>query len=327
MAETFVAANADGTTWFANNSAREPNEAQLIEQLPQRRKRSEPLAVTHMEIEDAGAMEVVLSRPAWMWGAEMGINRAGVVVIAQPTAASTMPLQQVGLIGTDLVRLALEQASSARAAAELIVALLDRYGQGGRMAYGDDVRSSATLMVADASQRLMVTTTGRTATVAAGVAANGPTTLTAIMATLRSQSDVHTTASLIIHLDPDRAPQLWATGTSSPTMSVFKPVPFGGEPWQLQRPADERPDQESLFWRHERLHRQVMATQWTADLEQRRFAFEAMALSNNDANATWEEHRRLLPAWLALVPSGRHRWWSSTGRYWRRQNAALGWSA
>ena len=39
------------------------------------------LQCTYIEIEQAEeSLAVVLSKPAWMWGAEMGANQAGVVI-------------------------------------------------------------------------------------------------------------------------------------------------------------------------------------------------------------------------------------------------------
>ncbi|NWT19484.1 SCRN2 protein, partial [Vireo altiloquus] len=87
---------------------------------------------TYLEIEQAERTHaVVLSRPAWLWGAEMGANDCGVCV-GNEGVWTREPLGEAeALLGMDLVRLGLERGGSAREALEVITALLERYGQGG----------------------------------------------------------------------------------------------------------------------------------------------------------------------------------------------------
>jgi hypothetical protein len=53
----------------------------------------------------------------------------------------------------------------------------------------------------------------------------------------------------------------WATGTSSPCLSVFRPLRIG-RPQHTGTPTGQR-DTQSLWWRHEKLHRAVIASGWT----------------------------------------------------------------
>ena len=142
MCDTFVAdssATADGSVIFGKNSDREPNEAQVLEYHPARAfRKGERVQCTHLEIPQAKATcAVLLSRPFWMWGAEMGANEKG-LVIGNEAVWSKMPLSKKGgLTGMDLLRLALERSETAEKGVETIVRLLADHGQGGVCGYED----------------------------------------------------------------------------------------------------------------------------------------------------------------------------------------------
>jgi hypothetical protein len=120
-------------TLFANNSDRPPDERQVIEWISPRRDIG-TLRATHISVDpfDGETIACLISRPTWCWGAEHGVNRAGVAIGNEAiyTTLDPRPVQPA-LIGMDLVRLGLERAESARRAVEVIVGLLERYGQGG----------------------------------------------------------------------------------------------------------------------------------------------------------------------------------------------------
>jgi len=123
----------EGVTLFAKNSDRHPNERQVMEWVPPRRDEG-AVKCTHVSVSPHTSVTLgcVLSRPTWGWGAEHGVNEAGVAV-GNTTVFTTLDPRGFppALTGMDLVRLALERASTAAAAVELITGLIETVGQGG----------------------------------------------------------------------------------------------------------------------------------------------------------------------------------------------------
>jgi len=166
MCDTLVAlgdATASGGVLFAKNSDRERNEAQALEMSPRRQNApAAMLKTTYIAIpEVAETHACLLSRPFWMWGAEMGANEHG-VVIGNEAVHATLPAQRRrALIGMDLVRLGLERGATAAEAIEVMTTLLERHGQGGDCGHLHRFYYNNSFIVADAREAYVLETVGR----------------------------------------------------------------------------------------------------------------------------------------------------------------------
>lgn len=167
MCDTFGAlASWTGTEQaiFGKNSDREPDEAQLVTNLPRTVYRAgETLRCTYISIPQVRQTHaVLLCRPFWLWGAEMGVNERGVVIGNEAIFTKVKPEKGAGLIGMDLLRLALERADSARTAADVIITLLAQFGQGGGHGYRNKrMTYMNSYLIMDYQEILVLETLGR----------------------------------------------------------------------------------------------------------------------------------------------------------------------
>ncbi|MFH1980666.1 MAG: C69 family dipeptidase [Pseudomonadota bacterium] len=166
MCDTFVvlpSSTADGSLIFGKNSDREPNEAQSLEYHPAARPGGDTLQCTYRSVPQVKeTLAVLISRPFWMWGAEMGVNEKG-VVIGNEAVFTRMPVSRgtEHLTGMDILRLALERSASAEAAVECMVGLLADYGQGGICGYQDKrMTYHNSFLVADPADAWLFETAG-----------------------------------------------------------------------------------------------------------------------------------------------------------------------
>ena len=163
---------------FGKNSDREPGEPQLIQYVTVD-------SVTPDEVQVAGEKPAyvtdvlpvlrsalgdlraggsstygaLISRPSWMWGAEMGVNEAG-VAIGNEAVFSRRRSPGKPLLGMDILRLALHFSENAADGAQLIQELVAHWGQGGDGGWKHKTEYSNSYLVQDRTCAWLVETSG-----------------------------------------------------------------------------------------------------------------------------------------------------------------------
>ncbi len=166
MCDTFIVlpdATKDGSIIFGKNSDRDPNEPHYVEIIQaQDYPPNSILNCTYVSIPQVShTNRVLLCRPVWIWGAEMGINEFG-VVIGNEAVFSKVPAEKTpGLIGMDYLRLALERSSTAGEAVQVITSLLEKYGQSGNCGFSHPFYYHNSFLIADKKEAWKLETIDR----------------------------------------------------------------------------------------------------------------------------------------------------------------------
>ncbi len=134
-------AASDGLAFFGKNSDRNPDEPQV------------------MTLASGPRWPSLLSRPVWMRGAEMGINARGVVIGNEAVFSRWKPVRD-GVLGMDILRLALEEAATATEAVDFIAHFTETHSQGGNGAYKGSLFYDNSYLVADFADAWVIETAG-----------------------------------------------------------------------------------------------------------------------------------------------------------------------
>lgn len=164
MCDTLIAtklATSDGVAIFGKNSDRPQNEGQHIAYFPaQTHAVGSALKCTYIEIPQVEKTHaVLLSKPFWMWGAEIGINEHGLVIGNEAVYSKIPANKKPALLGMDLLRAALERASTPREAMQVIIDLLEEFGQGGNCgSHGETLYYHNSFLIANADDAWVLET-------------------------------------------------------------------------------------------------------------------------------------------------------------------------
>ena len=151
----------DSLAIFAKNSDRSANEPQVIEFVEHRFHDEKTLKCTYVTIEQVKETNaMVISRPIWLWGAEMGVNEHG-VCIGNEAVFTKGKYGSESLIGMDYLRLALERGNTAYESLKVITDLLEKYGQGGNCGYDKDFRYDNSYLIMDRKEVYVLETAGK----------------------------------------------------------------------------------------------------------------------------------------------------------------------
>jgi hypothetical protein len=152
LCDTFIAlgkSTLDGRTYFGKNSDREVNEPQYVFFYPRRTSDSEEQYTTSQKVKSCSkTFALLISKPSWMWGGEMGVNEKGVVIGNEAVFTKEL-VNRYGILGMDILRLALERSENSEQAIEIIAELIQNYGQGGNGGYTSNLFYHNSFIIAD----------------------------------------------------------------------------------------------------------------------------------------------------------------------------------
>jgi len=157
VCDSVVVVPETGPVWFAKNSDREPSEAQFFECHEASHDEGAPDGLPGA----SGAPRLLVSRPAWMWGCEMGVNERG-LAIGNEAVFTRIPVPKAGYTGMDFQRVALGTCRSADDALEQLIELTERLTQGGAMGHRHHAfRYHSSFLIADATTAWVFETAGQ----------------------------------------------------------------------------------------------------------------------------------------------------------------------
>jgi hypothetical protein len=159
MCDTLVLHDSAGKPLiFGKNSDRDPEEPQALVHLPPR----EPGTTFIREgigFSDEG-FAMLLSKPSWMSGGEMGINSKG-LAIGNEAVFSRFKPDENGVLGMDILRAALSACATAKEAVDYITSFVEKYPQGGNGAYKGKLVYNNSFLAADPEEAYIIETAGK----------------------------------------------------------------------------------------------------------------------------------------------------------------------
>uniref|UniRef100_A0A3P8V685 Secernin 3 n=1 Tax=Cynoglossus semilaevis TaxID=244447 RepID=A0A3P8V685_CYNSE len=228
---------------FGKNADRPCDEVQEVVYFPAKDySAGEKVECTYIEVDQVPhTYAVVLSKPAWMWGAEMGANEHQVCIGNEAVWGRESADDDEALLGMDLLRLGLERADKAEKAVNVIAELLEKYGQGGAcMEDQCGFTYHNSFLITDRKEAWLLETSGK---YWAAERVKGHITAETMMDILRDKDSGINMEGMflsagsmvsVIPTNPDLPGVHYFTATPDPERSVFKPFIFVKHAHQLK---------------------------------------------------------------------------------------------
>jgi hypothetical protein len=158
MCDTLVLHDSAGEPLiFGKNSDRDPEEPQTLVHIPPREPGTGHIR-EGVEFSDEGHA-MLLSKPSWMSGGEMGINNKGLAIGNEAVFSRFKPAEN-GVLGMDILRAALSGCATAKEAVDFITSFVEKHPQGGNGAYKGKLVYSNSFLAADTEEAYVIETAG-----------------------------------------------------------------------------------------------------------------------------------------------------------------------
>lgn len=154
---------------FGKNSDRHPQEIQLVQYVEPFEGLKEKTHIDYQKEYDIirypllqfysknfeNKYKALISRPAWMYGCEMGINEKG-LVIGNEALFSLKGTSKEGILGMDILRLALHNCSDSKSALTFISDFINEYGQGGNGSFIGSLYYNNSFLITDSKESYLL---------------------------------------------------------------------------------------------------------------------------------------------------------------------------
>ncbi|MDY4788523.1 MAG: carcinine hydrolase/isopenicillin-N N-acyltransferase family protein [Bacilli bacterium] len=150
--------------YIGKNSDRSPNEAHLlIKEESKDYDKDSYVKTTYITIPQVShTYTCVLLKPHWMFGCEMGYNEWGLNIGNEAIFTKVKKDKRNGLIGMDLIRLALERCKTVKEAIDLIIKLVNKYGQEGNCGYHKNFYYHNAFLLSDGNETKLLEIANKT---------------------------------------------------------------------------------------------------------------------------------------------------------------------
>jgi hypothetical protein len=183
MCDTFILSNpssGEKKRYFAKNSDREISEMQIPVYISKNGSSSdEGLILEYSEKYQKGTKlltkkylfdsseikqkySVILSKPVWMWGGEIGVNEKGLAIGNEAVYSKlTSPEPAEGLLAMDVLRAALECCGTAEEALEFLIRLTEKHSMSADGGYKNIYCYDSSFLIMDVKKGYVFETAGK----------------------------------------------------------------------------------------------------------------------------------------------------------------------